>query len=135
MTRKKLNAEAIPYPKRKDVPVPTPHRRSPARKDPNSPTGERELPTSKPRSSYKALGFGIGVFLLALLTVAQFAFLTHYNYEVNQLEQKKESLQKEKQQLEMQAIELKSHERIDRLAREELDMKKPTDTMEVRSDQ
>lgn len=128
MARKNITAEAIPYPKRREVYKPYPSTQ-PVTKETGT---EKETASNNAKSKLKVAGLGTGMFLLALLTVAQFAFVTHYNYEVNQLEQKKEKLQDEKQRLEMKAVELKSHERIEHIAREELNMKRPTDILEVR---
>ncbi|WP_158212319.1 septum formation initiator family protein [Natranaerobius trueperi] len=95
--------------------------------DPVRKTKTRRRSKTVPKlAKAKAVGICVGGVLLALLTVAHFALVAQLNYQISQLERELEQIENQKAHLEMKITEKQSYERIERYAREELNMKKPS---------
>ena len=113
-----ITAEAIANPQRRAVPQQQPRREK---------TVRHKQSKSLKLAKVKTCAVALSGLLLALATVAQFAFISQLNYQVSQKEQELNQLENYQQQLEVKIMELKSHERIEKYATEELDLKRPSD--------
>ncbi|WP_041366963.1 cell division protein FtsL [Natranaerobius thermophilus] len=116
MYKNQVTAEAIPKTHRQTAPQRSPQERKKT----------RSRPVAVPKTAkIKFLGVAFCAFALAMLTVAHFAFVAQLNFQISQLENELEELHNEKNHLEMKIVELKSHQRIEQYAKEELEMKRP----------
>ncbi len=116
--KNKLTAEAIPQTRRQNIPRQRPQ---------NKPVKKRQPVTVPLSVKLKCTGVAFCGFALAIATVAHFAFISQLNSEITTMENNLDKIQNQNSQLEMKTVELRSAQRLEQYAKEELDMKRSSD--------